>query len=183
MTFTLRHAVLDDSPALFDAHQDSVWNLCADAYPPTHIQTWFEGRTHEIHHPAIRAGQIVIAEREGRVLGFFGFVPGEITLLFVRPEVAGSGLGAHLCRLAVERARAGHEGPLIVVATRNSKRFYERQGFGAVETSYFVRGAAGLRYEVVRMQRGSHHFHAAGGADSHESVRESAPIASQVNSP
>jgi ribosomal protein S18 acetylase RimI-like enzyme len=153
---TLRPAVLEDSQALFEAHQDSVLHLCADAYTPLQMQTWFEGRTHAIHHPAIQAGQIVVAERQGRILGFFGFIPGEVTLLFVRPEAAGSGLGNRLLRLAIERAEAGHDGSLLVVATRNSQSFYERHGFVAVEASFFVRGAAEMRFEVVDMRREPH---------------------------
>ena len=149
---TIRLAVLEDSHAIFDAHRDSVLHLCAPAYTPTQMQTWFEGRTHAIHHPAIEAGQIVIAEQQGRVLGFFGFVPGEITLLFVRAEAAGSGLGSRLLALAIERAEAGHEGHVIVVATRNSQAFYEKHGFTAIEDSFFVRGASGMRFEVVDMR-------------------------------
>lgn len=149
----IRSAVLADSPAIFDAHQDSVRHLCAGAYTPSQLQTWFEGRTHEIHHPAIVAGQVLIAERAGRVLGFCGFVPGEITLLFVRPEAAGSGLGSQLFALAVEYATVGHQGALNVVATTNSQGFYEKQGFIAIEPSFFVRGASDMHFEVVKMRR------------------------------
>lgn len=152
--FVIRSAAIPDAQAIFDAHKDSVLNLCAGAYTPLQMQTWFEGRTHEVHWPAIQAGQILVAEREGRVLGFAGAVPGEVTLLFVRPEAAGSGLGGRLFRLAMAQAEVGHDGPLTVVATRNSQGFYERHGFVAVADSFFVRGAAELRYEVVNMRRG-----------------------------
>jgi GNAT superfamily N-acetyltransferase len=152
---TMRRALLEDSPAIFDAHRDSVLGLCAGSYTPVQIQTWFEGRTHEIHHPSIEAGQVYLAERQGRVLGFFGFVAGEVTLLFVRPEAAGAGLGSRLLTLAVEYASEGHAGPLAVVATRNSQRFYEKHGFAAVESSFFVRGAGEMQFEVVNMRRAS----------------------------
>jgi N-acetylglutamate synthase-like GNAT family acetyltransferase len=145
-------AALDDLRAIFDAHQDSVSNLCADSYSPAQMQTWFEGRTLDIHRPAVEAGQLLIAEQQGRVLGFVGFVPGEVTLLFVRPEAAGCGLGSRLLMLGVERAELGHAGPVVVVATRNSKRFYEKHGFAAVEESFFVRGVAELRFETVNMR-------------------------------
>jgi GNAT superfamily N-acetyltransferase len=151
---TIRPATLEDAQAVFEAHQDSVLHLCASSYTPAQLQTWFEGRTHEIHHPSIQAGRLFFAERGGRVHGFFGFAPGEVTLLFVRPEAAGSGLGTRLFALAVEHARRGHAGPLVVVATANSRRFYEKQGFSAVEESFFVRGATDMRFEVFKMQRG-----------------------------
>ncbi|MBZ8141004.1 GNAT family N-acetyltransferase [Rubrivivax gelatinosus] len=150
--FALRPAVLADAPAVFDAHQDAVLHLCAAAYTPAQMAAWFEGRTPAIHHPAIEAGQMTLAERDGRVLGFCAAVPGEVTLLFVRPEAAGSGLGSRLLQVALAQARRGHDGPLTVVATRNSQRFYERHGFAAVEHSFFVRGAADTRVEVVVMR-------------------------------
>jgi GNAT superfamily N-acetyltransferase len=150
---TIRAAVLEDSQAIFDAHQDSVLQLCTGSYTPAQLDTWFEGRTHDVHHPAIRAGQVLVAECEGRVLGFAGFVPGEVTLLFVRAGAAGSGLGSRLFALAIERARVGHEGPLTVVATANSRRFYEKHGFTVIEESFFVRGASEMRFEVFKMSR------------------------------
>lgn len=153
---TVRVAVLEDSHAIFEAHQDSVQHLCAGSYTPAQLGTWFEGRTHEVHHPFIQAGQIFIAEQKGRVLGFCGFIPGEVTLLFVRPEAAGSGLGTRLFNLAVERAQANHEGPVVVVATANSKRFYEKHGFTTMEESFFVRGASDMHFAVFKMQRERH---------------------------
>lgn len=108
---TLRPAVLADAPAVYDAHRDSVLHLCAEAYTPAQMAAWFEGRSAAIHHPGIEAGRMTLAERDGRVLGFCAAVPGEVTLLFVRPEAAGSGLGGHLLHVAVLRARQGHDGP------------------------------------------------------------------------
>ncbi len=151
---TLRPAVLADAPAVYDAHRDSVLHLCAEAYTPAQMAAWFEGRSAAIHHPGIEAGRMTLAERDGRVLGFCAAVPGEVTLLFVRPEAAGSGLGGHLLHVAVLRARQGHDGPVTVVATRNSRRFYEHHGFAAVEDGFFVRGAAETRFEVVVMRGG-----------------------------
>lgn len=140
---------------MFDAHQDSVLHLCAGSYTAAQLGTWFEGRTQEIHRPYVEAGQVFIAEHEGRVLGFLGFVPGEVTLLFVRPEAAGSGLGSRLFKLAVERAQVGHEGPVAVVATTNSRRFYEKHGFKVIEKTFFVRGAVDMHFEVFKMLRES----------------------------
>ena len=149
---SFRVAQIEDSLAIFDAHQDAVLTLCQSAYTPAQMKIWFEGRTHEIHHRAIQAGQILLAERHGRVLGFAGFTPGEVTLLFVRPDTAGTGLGRQLLHLAMDRARLHHAGPLTVVATRNSQGFYEKHGFVAVEASFFVRGTPDTRFEVVNMR-------------------------------
>lgn len=155
-TLTIRPAQLADAPALFEAHQDSVLQLCKGSYSAEQMGIWFEDRTHEAHHPAIEAGQVLLAEHRGRVLGFVGFVPGEVTLLFVRPEAVGTGLGGRLLALAMEHARVGHDGPLTVIATRNARRFYEKHGFTVVGESFFVRGASQMRFEVLEMQRPAH---------------------------
>lgn len=152
----IRVAALGDAPAIFDAHKDSVLSLCRSSYTSAQMETWFEDRTYEIHHPSIQAGQLFIAEKDGRVVGFFGFCPGEVTLLFVRPEAAGGGLGGKLLALAIHNAQAGHADPVIVVATVNSRPFYEKHGFVVVEESFFVRGATEMRFEVFRMQRANH---------------------------
>ena len=80
--------MLADAEALFDAHQDSVHQLCAPAYAPAQSLVWFDG-------------------------------------------------------------------PLTVVATRNSQRFYEARGFVAVEENSFVRGESKLHFAVVKVQRPS----------------------------
>jgi GNAT superfamily N-acetyltransferase len=86
------------------------------------------------------------------VLGFVGLAPGEVSLLFVRPEAAGAGLGRRLMNIALDKAPCGHDGTLKVVATLNARRFYERLGFLAVGASHFERGEPPMRYEVVDMQ-------------------------------
>ena len=142
-----------DAQAIFDTHRDSVYGLCSGAYTETQLQVWFEGRTPEMYRSAIEGRQVWLVERDGRVLGFVGFVPGEVTLLFVRHDAAGIGLGKRLFAFGLEIAEAGFDGPLTVVATRNSQRFYQAHGFAAVESQTFVRGQPEQHFEVVKMQR------------------------------
>jgi len=149
----IREAGLADAVALFDAHQDSVFNLCAGAYSEQHMRVWFAGRSPAIYQPALEARQIWLAEQGNRILGFVGFVPGEITLLFVRPEVTGSGLSARLLALGAEKAESGCSGFLTVIATQNSQRFYQRHGFIPVAEEFFARGEPEMHFNVVRMQR------------------------------
>ena len=148
-----REAVLADAQALFEAHQDSVQNLCSEAYTETQLALWFEDRTPHIYRPAIEARQLWLAESGSRVLGFVGFVPGEVTVLFVRKEAAGAGLGSRLFTLGLERASSGYVGPLSVVATMNSQPFYRKHGFFPIEEDALVRGKAGIQIKVVKMQR------------------------------
>jgi GNAT superfamily N-acetyltransferase len=149
----IREAGMADAQALFEAHQDSVQNLCAGAYSEEQLAVWFEDRSPEIYRPAIEAHQIWLAEQSGRVLGFVGFAPGEVTLLFVRKEAAGLGLGTRLFAFGLAKAESGFSGPLTVVATQNSQRFYQSHGFAPVERDALVRGKAQIQIKVVKMQR------------------------------
>ncbi len=149
----VREAEFADAQALYDAHQDSVLNLCAGAYSKEQMSVWFSGRSPEMYRPALEARQILLAERGGRVIGFVGFVPGEVTLLFVRHEAVGLGLGKHLFTLGSMKAESGFAGPLTVVATINAQAFYQGQGFVPVEEDTFVRGVPEIHFSVIKMQR------------------------------
>lgn len=151
---TLRQAQAADAPALFDAHQDSVLNQAVTAYDAPQLQAWFEGRSPAIYEPALSEGRIWLAERAGRVLGFVGIEPLEVSLLFVRAEAAGSGLGRRLLALGMAQARRTGAGPLKLVATLNSQAFYERHGFVPTERCETLRGSAqSIRIELIRMRQ------------------------------
>lgn len=149
----VRQAQLADADALFEAHQDSVLNLCAGAYSQEQMNAWFAGRSPEIYRPALDARQIWLAERSDRVMGFVGFAPGEVTLLFVRQAAAGLGLGKQLFALGARKAGSDFAGPLTVVATMNSRKFYQSQGFVPIAEESFVRGEPEIHFPVIRMQR------------------------------
>ncbi len=153
MTAVLREADTRDADAIFCCHRDSVLALCAPAYSPLHMAVWFDGRTPQIHQSTIAARQLWVAEQGGAIQGFVGFVPGEVTLLFVRAQAVGQGLGRKLLALGIQKAEQGFSGALTVVSTLNAQAFYEAHGFVAVEAQTFVRGAPELHFDVVRMER------------------------------
>lgn len=149
----IRQARLEDATELFAVHQRSVQSLCAADYSAEHMATWFTGRSADMYLPALQAGQLWVAEADGQVIGFVGAEPGEVTLLFVAPEAAGRSVGSRLFEFGLLRASNDFQGPLTVVATRNSVSFYRRYGFNEVEALAFVRGEPALHYPVVKMVR------------------------------
>jgi GNAT superfamily N-acetyltransferase len=148
----IRPATPVDAEAMFALHRRSVLSLCREAYGPRQLEAWFVGRSPAIYAPALAAGQLHVACRGDAILGFVGAEPGEVTLLFVDPAAAGSGIGKALFEFGLEAARAGHAGPLRVVATRNSQRFYERYGFAEVGRDAIERGEPIVRIEVIEMR-------------------------------
>ncbi len=150
---SIRVATAADADALFAIHQAAIRLQSTGHYGPERMAIWFEGRTPAIYAPYIAAGQIWLAERAGAALGFVGFVPGEITLLYVRTDLMGQGLGRMLLELGVEKARAGHEGPIELAALVNAEAFYRHCGFVKVKDGTFQRGNPPLDFPVVIMAR------------------------------
>jgi predicted N-acetyltransferase YhbS len=151
--FSIRRAVPSEAEAILAVHRASVETLCVPAYSPEHIASWFEGRTSDIYAPALAAGQLWVADVQGRIAGFVGAEPGEVTLLFVLPEFAGQGVGRALFEFGLSMAESTPGQAVIVVATRNSESFYARYGFNPLESQFLVRGNRNLRYPVIRMLR------------------------------
>ena len=74
----------------------------------------------------------VVAERDGRVVGFAGVavdrVEPELDLLFVEPDAVGTGVGGELLRAACAAARARGVAALLVVSDPNAEAFYRAHG-------------------------------------------------------
>jgi GNAT superfamily N-acetyltransferase len=73
-----------------------------------------------------------LAERDGELLGFYGFEPEQeqvgLAFFFVAPEAIGSGLGRALLDHAKKTARAEGYDELIAIADPNAAAFYEKMG-------------------------------------------------------
>ena len=83
-----------------------------------------------IHVPPaqIANGQVIVAERDGRIVGFAAVVGGELDGLFVEPDLWGTGIGRSLIEAAAYEARSRGLG-LTVIANPSARRFYQSCGF------------------------------------------------------
>jgi GNAT superfamily N-acetyltransferase len=75
-----------------------------------------------------------VAEAGGEVVGFLALAPGWIEQLYLAPEWRGRGIGDRLVALAKERQPDGLE-LWTFQANEPARRFYERHGFAAVEST------------------------------------------------
>jgi putative acetyltransferase len=120
---------------MHELHTRSVVKLCGSHYSEREIEAWLSGRTPEGYVPAIERGEMFVAERDLRVVGFGHARPGEVAAVFVDPDAAGEGVGGALLRRAVELARQDHDGPVVIKSTVNAAAFYEAHGFVEVGRS------------------------------------------------
>jgi GNAT superfamily N-acetyltransferase len=89
-----------------------------------------EANPDAIHLPPAQVanGQVVVAELDGRIVGFAAVVGGELDGLFVESHLWRRGVGAVLVDEATHQAR--RKGlALTVIANPAARHFYERCGF------------------------------------------------------
>ena len=101
-----------------------------------------------IHLPSAQVanGQVIVAEIDGRTVGFAAVVGGELDGLFVEPDLWRRGIGAALVDAATHQAR--RKGlALTVIANPAAREFYENCGFS-------LEGEAQTRFgRALRMSR------------------------------
>lgn len=125
--FTIRKARLSEA--------DSLSALAVRSKAHWGYDAAFMARCREalrVDPTAMRLYPYYVAEREGVLMGFYGFEPEDdqigLAFFFVAPEAIGSGLGRALLDHAKETARAQGYAELIAIADPNAAAFYEKMG-------------------------------------------------------
>ncbi|WP_242395587.1 GNAT family N-acetyltransferase [Anaeromyxobacter oryzisoli] len=130
----LRRATVADAPALARVQRASVRALARGAYPPSQLAAWT--RLGPLYHrwALVAGGEVAfVAERAGHVVGYAAFTlgpPAEVTAVFVRPAVAGRGVGTFLLARVEAEARRRGARRLVVKASLNGEPFYRARGYG-----------------------------------------------------
>ena len=152
--FTVRRARQEDKEAIWRVHFRAVSETCASHYSQEVIRIWAGGLRPEKYEAAIRGNEFFVAEEDGAVVGFAELDPagGEVTGLYVSPEVAGRGVGRTLLSTLEETARAYGCASLHLTSSLNAVPFYERAGFRPLATLTKTLGP-GVERASVRMTK------------------------------
>jgi GNAT superfamily N-acetyltransferase len=128
VTVTLRRATDADAEAvaeMFLASFHATYQFPL-AHPDDDVRGWIRDRL-------IPTSETWVAEDDGgRVVGMMALEPGWLEQLYVAPDHLGEGIGRQLVDLAKQRQPAGLTLWTFQVNDR-ARRFYERNGFEAVE--------------------------------------------------
>ena len=150
----IRAAVDSDAGAVWTVHTTSIKGLCAGWYTEHEITVWTGRLIAEAYRRAIEVHVMVVAERDGAVVGFgeLDLDRGEIVAVYVVPAVAGTGVGSALLSHLEETARAAGYERLTLCASLNAEAFYARRGWraGAREKHRLTPGVA---VDCVRMDK------------------------------
>lgn len=150
--FEFRAARREDAEAAFDVTKRAIAGLARGSCSPRQIDGWMGERTPSFYEELIAKGRTTVCLRDGAVVGFVDAEPGELTRLFILPEVAGIGLGRRLLEIGIDRARPAHGGSIKVEATINAEAFYRKHGFVSRARGHFSYGLGGEPIEIVHME-------------------------------
>lgn len=129
MTLTVRRAGDDDAAAVASVFLDS-FHATYDfplAHTDDEVRGWVRDRL-------IPNDEVWMADDDGRAVGMLALAPGWIEQLYVDPLRLGEGVGSRLIGVAKARQPDGLQLWTFQVNER-ARRFYERHGFVAVETT------------------------------------------------
>jgi ribosomal protein S18 acetylase RimI-like enzyme len=135
-----RDAVAGDAAAIAHVHVETWRAAYAHAFPAEFLASLDTARRERFWHETLeRGGDVLAAERDGRVVGFAAVGPsrdderhGELYAIYVLPEAWATGTGRELMGAAVERLAArGFAQAILWVLEDNprARRFYEAAGW------------------------------------------------------
>jgi len=135
---TVRPARPEDESAVDTLHEAAVRELGADAYDERQVEAWIYSPDDDADDPpptADPARRYVVAERDGRVVGFgdLRYDEAEVYGCYVHPDHARTGVGTALLRDLEAAARERDLDELTLHASLNAVAFYERQGYDRVD--------------------------------------------------
>jgi GNAT superfamily N-acetyltransferase len=97
------------------------------AHTDDEVRGWIRDRLIPDH-------EVWVATEDGQVVAMLALAPGWVEQLYVAPDRLGAGIGSRLLELAKERQPEALQLWTFQVNER-ARRFYERHGFVAVETT------------------------------------------------
>lgn len=125
----LRRAEAADAATVADVFLDSFH--ATYAFPLAHtddeVRSWIRERLIPDHET-----WVAVADDEPRIVAFMALMPGHIEQLYVAQDRLGTGIGRQLVELGKERSPGGLS-LWTFQANDRARRFYERNGFEAVE--------------------------------------------------
>lgn len=125
----LRVAGLEDIPLVGSLIRDTIRTSYAAVYPPRAVEFFLSYHTDDAILRRKESGTVVVAVRGREIVGTGSLVGGEITGVFVRPDLQGNDIGSLVMRELEALAAAGGRTRVELSISLPSRGFYERRGY------------------------------------------------------
>ncbi len=130
-SLALRRAVQSDAPILVGIRRDAILKLASQKYGSDRARDWADSSGNERVLCAIKKNEVWVAERRNASVGWVEIDRDRIEGMYVRPDVAGSGVGSALLLHAEGQIRSAGHCAAALDASWNAERFYIRRGYQA----------------------------------------------------
>jgi len=160
---TVREATPADAARMVTVHEAAIRACGTVTYTREQVEAWASGRTPNEYPITSPETEVVVAERDGTVVGFGWLKPeaddyfdadveGEITAVYVHPAAAREGVGTTIYARLEKIARRETLDSLGLWASLNAVPFYELQGFEPV-TEQSLEFESGVAVDVLEMKK------------------------------
>lgn len=138
MRFEFRFARSSDAAAVWALRTQAIRLKCSSHYPADVIESWATAEMPSTFGALIENEHFVVAEQDGRIVGYAGLKPTEqeIEAIFVSPDFSGQGLGALLLQRA-EKQEALHPSR-STVSVRRTHLVHTEKRVRTVSTKSYV---------------------------------------------
>ncbi len=150
----VRDATREDLESVVQVHSAAVEGVRGtDAYDRRQVEAWNHERDPGDYPLADPDRRLVVAERDGAVVGFGQVAPGrgELEAVYVDPDHWGQGVGTALVTHLEGVAHEAGAGGLRLLASQNAVEFYEAAGYRVEGTETLE--TRGVELPCVRMAK------------------------------
>jgi len=154
-SFTIRRAVVGDIDEFKDVVVKSVLELCKDYYSPEQLNSLLaQYPNRDIYQRWIHERVLVVAEHDGRIVGFAQYHPPDASIeaVHVLPRFGGQGIGKMLVQEIEAVAREQGAARITLGSSLNATDFYEKCGYGRKDSCMF-RCNDGVELKVVNFEK------------------------------
>ena len=121
--------------------RDTVMTTCAKEYSFSERKAW-SGADVSRWDESFRKHKTLVAEEEGKIIGFADMDGGYLDRLYVHKDFQGRGVASALCDRLESESRAD---VLSVYASLTARKFFEKRGYVVIRENTVVRAGTELK--------------------------------------
>jgi putative acetyltransferase len=139
MDVQLREATWQDLPEMLAIFRETIWHVNRAHYSEAQLGVWASAAEHgERWLQKLNQQFVLLAVKDGRVLGFGSLRQDYIDLLYVHKDHQGQGIAGMIYDVLEARARDAGMQALATDASISAKPFFEKKGFIFVAIRYYL---------------------------------------------
>lgn len=128
----IRLAHPEDVFVLEMIRKEAILSLASEKMGEKEAFEWANSAAPDRVQRALQEHDVSVAEVEEQVVGWIEFTNNQIEGLYVKPELAGQGIGSVLLSYAEKRIFSNGHGSIRLNASLNAEQFYNHRGYKPV---------------------------------------------------